>query len=1614
MNYANNMILYLRSAIIMLIVLGSALMLACQKDLDSEDIAIVEAPVITPPNVIKAGSFDTLYLRNQKPPESTVLSERSQPSETKVGFYATMQNYNTEHGLALSSLICSYKDKEGNIWFGTSGNGLSVYNGDTFTNYSSAHGLIHNFITSITQDSKGNFWFGTYGGISKYDGYSFENYTLEDGLPDNTIRYIHEDRNGTIWIASAGGVSIYNPRPVEAEDSRFSNYGEADGLISGSIMYILEDRKGTLWFAGTGGVSRYTGSSSGRVHFEDYSERMGVQGQIVNTIIEDDSGMIWLGSRELLSRYDAASETYTKYTTENGLENNYILISAKDSRGNLWFGTKGGVSKYRYESDTFQNFTTDHGLADNHVESITEDNSGSLWFGTYGGGISKYDGESLYEFSADQGLPGKAVYAITEDRKGNLWFAPLNGGIVEFRRSTSNPLSGTFVNYTEKHGLSNNTAYNAVEDKDGNLWFGTAMGLSMFDGEVFYKYTIEQGLPDNYITALFIDSAGTLWIGTYNNGVSKFDGHSFVNFSTAQGLVHKTVWNFFEDEEGIIWIATRGGLSRFDGTHFVNITTMQGLPDNKLSTITKDRKGNILTAGWGGGVSIIRKEYAALLSAENAGKIDTNIIEHFSTADGLANDVVYNIVEDRDGNLIIGSSYGFTILKGGVGDNPGIFAAEGVENYNEKTGYPIKDVSHIYSMHEDSRGGLWTGTGDKLVRFDYSKVIKPVKAPKLILQDIEINNQQVSWHTLAGEQKREKSLNRVFEISDAIVAEELLKFGRLLSSSERDSMGQYFRGVSFDSISSFYSIPQHLVLPYSRNNISFDFIGIETARPKMVRYRYKLKGEDESWSPVSEKRTASFGNIYEGAYTFMVQAKGPHGLWSEPLMYHFEILPPWYRSTVALLFYIFVFSGGVYTVHRFQKARTIRNEREKIRERELEQAKKIKKAYRKLEVEAALEKVRSTSVAMRRTSELQKVVNTVARQMQKINMNINGGVFIVVNKEVDRDVPIWGAGGATDYVKKAVVPFLDKPIFKILRSAIKERKEFLIEYYSKEEKDTFFEHLYKHEPWLSEPEAKKKEMLSLPGGYVRSLTVSSHTSIFIINNTGTSFSKEENDILRRFGRVFEQSYIRFMDLQIAEKQGREERRQASLDRVRGEIASMRSKEDLKQIIPVIWRELTVLNIPFFRCGILILDEENSSIVIYLSASDGRLLAVYNLSYRANPFTANVVEHWRKDKVYKEHWDRKDFIRWTKSMTQQGQIQNEKEYPGAKSIPESLFLHLIPFKQGMLYIGNHESLTPGEIDLSKSLAETFSIAYARYDDFNKLEHAKGNVETALMKLKAVQEQLVQQEKLASLGQLTAGIAHEIKNPLNFVTNFSDLSIEMVDEIQERLESEDSQVGKVLETDEKKEDGYVLPTRDLLNNIRKNLSIINQHGRRADGIIRSMLQQSGGNGKIQPTDLNNIIREFVNFAYHGMRSNEDAIYVSITMDLDESIGTIPLRSQDFSRVITNLCKNAFDAMKEKYVSEKSFGFRPELKVTSRHNDGQVIITFEDNGSGVDTKVINKIMQPFFTTKKGTKGTGLGLYITNDIVKAHGGNVEIESELNIYTRVIITLPGQHSEEI
>ncbi|MFD1314642.1 ATP-binding protein [Namhaeicola litoreus] len=632
---------------------------------------------------------------------------------------------------------------------------------------------------------------------------------------------------------------------------------------------------------------------------------------------------------------------------------------------------------------------------------------------------------------------------------------------------------------------------------------------------------------------------------------------------------------------------------------------------------------------------------------------------------------------------------------------------------------------------------------------------------------------------------------------------------------------------------------------------------------------------------------------------------------------------------------------------------------------------------REAKIEAALERVRSKTMAMHNSKELEGIVITLFDEVLNLGLDktMRCGIGILEGHERMETRSVNASSDGTVELRVGMLNMDIHPMLVGLKKEwLKGKKDYTYEF-TKQDVKKYYEVLN------NEPEYPfNANMDTLPDReYHRSFFFSSGI-LFAFSET--PISEESSHILARFASVFGQTYRRFLDLLKAEASAKEAIKQTSLDRVRAEIASMRSTEDLRRITPLIWRELNTLGVPFFRCGVFIIDEKEEKINVYLSAPDGHSLAALHLPFNLNELTKNTVSNWAKQEVYHTHWDKETFTAWMNTMKNQGQIRSTRDYQDAEKAPESLDLHFVPFKQGMLYVGNDKHLSEEELKLVKVLAESFSIAYARYEDFTNLELAKGSAEKALKDLESAQEQLIQQEKLASLGQLTAGIAHEIKNPLNFVNNFSDLSKELIDEVFIELES-------LGDSDTKEE------IISILKDVKSNLTKVHEHGTRANGIVTSMLQHSRASGiKREARDFNALVKEFVHLSYHGMRAGKAPINVKIDLDLHPNVGQVNLISEDFSRVILNLCNNAFDAMRNKLNANKETDFLANLTVQTKIRKDKVILSIQDNGHGIPEEIRDKIFQPFFTTKKGTDGTGLGLSITHDIIKAHGGELTVKS--------------------
>ncbi|PVW16581.1 hypothetical protein DDV96_04345 [Marixanthomonas spongiae] len=460
---------------------------------------------------------------------------------------------------------------------------------------------------------------------------------------------------------------------------------------------------------------------------------------------------------------------------------------------------------------------------------------------------------------------------------------------------------------------------------------------------------------------------------------------------------------------------------------------------------------------------------------------------------------------------------------------------------------------------------------------------------------------------------------------------------------------------------------------------------------------------------------------------------------------------------------------------------------------------------------------------------------------------------------------------------------------------------------------------------------------------------------------------------------------------------------------------MQKPDDMLAVAQVLYEQLQELGFTDIRNAIIDVHNDDDETFWDYDYSEEMSGSITLLSYKNDPA---LEKQYRKiiattNGFYEEIIKGKDLKEYAKMRIRNG----EKDDPRLWNI-DLLSYYLYSFGNGVIGISNFGLLTEKQKDILSRFRNVFTFAYKRYQDlkqaaldFKNLEKAKKSAEKALSELQETQEQLIQSEKMASLGELTAGIAHEIQNPLNFVNNFSEVSQELIDEIDEEIANGDMNEVKLLLTD-----------------IKQNLEKINHHGKRADGIVKGMLQHSRkSTAEKEPTDINKLADEYLRLAYHGLRAKDKSFNATLETNFDETIEKVNVIPQDIGRVLLNLITNAFyacaersrSACNEKKKSDKEIDYRPTVSICTMQNSplkggkGGITISVKDNGNGIPKHVVDKIFQPFFTTKPTGQGTGLGLSMSYDIItKGHGGELKVSTQENKGTTFTIIIPKPQAQ--
>ncbi len=745
--------------------------------------------------------------------------------------------------------------------------------------------------------------------------YDFHNFNVEDGLAQSQILSMFQDRYGNIWSGTNnGGVSKY-------DGNKFTNYTENDSLINNVVFSISELKNGNLLFGTNGGLSILNGKK-----FTNISEKNGLISNHVYKVMEDNSGTVWIGTAKGICQLK--NNTIIPFTTDTLLNQAKVFCMYQDKANNIWFGTIGnGAIKYSISSKKFSYYNIAQGLQNNFVRAINEDLYGNIYLGT-NSGINKITTEGKLEKANIPGQENIAFTAIIPDNKNNLWLAT-SEGVFKYN-------GFTFRKYNSKNGLASDKLMCGLLDREDNFWFGTdGFGISKFTGEAFVSYSSKDNLPGDYIKCIFQDSKKNIWMGVKDFGVVCLTKEKIVNYKCnikdiKNSLADNDVWVIAEDKKGIMYFGTRAGLSIYDGQKFHNYSKKDGLPEENILSLYVDEE-NTIWIGTTAGLCYFKNNKFVPIDETNTKKFEKNI-------------PVYYIYADRNNSIWLATENG--VIK---------YDHNSFQRYNKSNGFTDK---RVISVLQDRSGYLWFGTDEGVFYYNYTtfeniNINKGLAANKVYLL---LLNKDFLWvGTNNGIDKIDLQLlhsNNTIKIKH-FGKEEGLKGVECNSNSQmQDDQGNlwfgtikgatvynpnydkinhkealtritgirlFFQNADLDlnkfskGIDNTTNLPLSLVLPYDKNHITFDFIGVCITNPNKVKYQFKLDGADEDWFPPTSKTEVTYSSLPAGEYTFHLKAMNNDGLWNEKdVTFKFTILPPWYKTWWFYTLIAVVAFGSIY------------------------------------------------------------------------------------------------------------------------------------------------------------------------------------------------------------------------------------------------------------------------------------------------------------------------------------------------------------------------------------------------------------------------------------------------------------------------------------------------------------------------------------------------------------------------------------------------------------------------------------------------------------------------------------------------------------------------------
>ena len=745
-------------------------------------------------------------------------------SENILGQTYPFINYTVESGLSQAQVLCAFQDDEGVMWFGTSGGGITKYDGHFYEYITDKDGLADNVVYCIVKDKKGRLLIGTNNGLSIYhpklksDKKKFKNLTTNNGLSHNRIFTIFLDEKDKILLGTGQGIS-------ELKDTVCSTLKIDEVLNTSSVFHLFKDSHNQLWCSTLGsGVFKYDGKS-----IENFTNKKnGLGNDMVFAVLEKSKDVYWFFTGEGLFEFNGQKITQINIT---GIENNTTYYSYFKTKDNvLWVATGQGALKIE-ANNPIKILNAKSGLVNNSIWKIIQDKESNIWLTSDQNGVSKLANERFFIYTSKDGLVSNEIRRIYQNKHGDYLIGS-KLGLSIFNKD------GNIKNFTTTDfGNGNAGIWSINEDNKEGYLIGTGNGLLLFDGNKFKRITCkDEASPLNAIYDIHIDEKGDIWLGT-QAGVAQVKEGYIKAFETpiTKGIVDE----IYQDTKGNFWFGTDDGLYQYNGKTVKHFTKTDGFTEKRVNTILNDRDGNLWIA-----------TFAGIYKYEN-GKFN-----HITEKNGLSSNEVLSLGIDKNNTIWAGLSTGIDRIEEKNG-------AYKIKHYGIEDGF-IGKSCNLNGITIDNNGNVLIGTSEGLIVYQAKYDADNLNEPLTKFKSIDLFFQKTDWKTYA------------------------------------DSVSQN-------------NIPYNLELPFDKNYLTFNFIGVSLTTPTKVSYQFMLKGIDKDWR-LSEKTDVSYSNIPPGNYEFLVKANNGEGIWNkEPISFKFKIRPPfwntwWFYTIIALIVLIWIYS----------------------------------------------------------------------------------------------------------------------------------------------------------------------------------------------------------------------------------------------------------------------------------------------------------------------------------------------------------------------------------------------------------------------------------------------------------------------------------------------------------------------------------------------------------------------------------------------------------------------------------------------------------------------------------------------------------------------------------